>query len=183
MSARIVFAVLFLNALTSCRKENFSSSHPMVGKWELKAVVAYATTAYIGGQIIPGICDPYNKSIAGDFSLEVTENARLIYSSRSGTETFRIVKRQERPFVVYYQTSADTDTIIGYNFTVKNGKGKKFQFKFFYDPVHQGLFGVAWYKGVFYNTFDQPIVAGTHYGGSYGNLPISGERLGLFIKY
>jgi hypothetical protein len=180
--AKLFFLALIPGSIVSCRKETFSPTHPMVGKWELKAVVTYLNTVYLGCQVIPDICEPYYKNYTGEFTVELTESGRLIYSSRSGTETFRIVKIEERPFIVYYQTSANTNTIIGYNFTVKNKRGKRFKFKFFYDQVHQGLVGVAWYKNVAYNTFDRPIVGGTHYGRSCANLTFPGEHLGLFLK-
>lgn len=156
---RIISVLIITILFASCKKEQLDPALPIVGKWAMSDVVLYSNKD-------PLLLINSNMKIVKFkyITVDITSNGKLIYDSKFGKETFRIIKNEKINYKVDYELNVSPIyEIQGHIFTVKNWKGKTFKFKFFYDPVINRLIGVAWYKGISYNTFDRPVAGGVHY--------------------
>lgn len=184
---RFISVLIITILFASCKKEQLDPTLPIVGKWAMTDIVTFSTE-------VPLLLHTPNIHFVKpeNITVEITTKGKLIYDSEYGKESFDIIKNDIVNFEVDYEIfDSPIYSVQGHIFTVKNWKGKKFQFKFFYDPVINRLIGVAWYKGISYNTYDKPVTSGYHYGHfyyQYTGVTYLGwnvsdvERLGVFKK-
>lgn len=154
-----VYLACAIFALLACKKEKVDTPE-LIGNWGFYGLAREYEDGYITG-VEEASCfyGPYSDEEFGQVELEITEKGEFIFNSKKGKEKFQLVSKENRTStIVLFECPSHTYTSVvvdGYNFTLRNKSGKKFQFPCFYIPSHDVLVIVPWVKGVLYNSTDR----------------------------
>jgi hypothetical protein len=183
---RLIFLILTCILLAACQKQALEATSPIVGRWSLEGISTFGkgSTNYIGPFDHEDIYRTYDSLDLGKLTVSIEAQGILVFNSSSGEEKFRVIKTSPIQSVVYSQfyEPGPSHQVFGQELTIKSSIGKTFRFKYYYDPVRDRLIGVAWYKGALYNTADQPISNGKHFGFTFHSPSSTSEQLGVFYK-
>lgn len=158
MKVRIYFICAIL-ALLACKKEKIETPE-LLGNWGFYGLAREFEDGYITG-VEEASCfyGPYSDDEFGLVELNISEKGEFTFSSKKGTEKFQLVSKERRTSTIEIfkcPTYTYTSVVVeGYNFTLRNKSGKKFQFPCLYIPSYDILVTVPWVKGTLYNSTDR----------------------------